>query len=264
MFSVGKELFNWENNRNLAGNILRVKSGGETNFLGGSSCYLGGEAFQRGRYWGVLYRECRSSSSSVIAFDGSAIQCKRRGRPEITVGEEIITVDAIVVESIAKGVDIVLGLDAITQLGGITIHNGMITFGHVQIISTACADPISELADANNACNIKYNDFLAKFNGEFWTVESFWKNQMLPMLTNTIGLYKRGLEGRKKEQFEKAVDQWIEEGILIPWNGVVENGIPPLMAAEQPKNGKVPPVLDYRELNKSVSIILVTMFLIYA
>ena len=31
---------------------MKVKSGGETNFLGGSSCYLGGEAFQRGRYGG--------------------------------------------------------------------------------------------------------------------------------------------------------------------------------------------------------------------
>ena len=53
MFSAGKELFSGENNRNLAGNILKVKSGGETNFLSGSSCYLGGEAFQRGRYWRV-------------------------------------------------------------------------------------------------------------------------------------------------------------------------------------------------------------------
>ena len=134
----------------------------------------------------TVVADCRSSSSSVIAFDGNAIQCKRRGGLEITVGEEIITVDAIIVESIVKGVDIVLGLDAITQLGGVTIHNGMIKFGHVQFTATACADPISELADANDACSINDTDFLAKFNGEFWTVECFWKNQMPPKLTNWI------------------------------------------------------------------------------
>ena len=108
----------------------------------------------------TVVAECRNSSSSVIAFDGSVIQCKRRGGLEITVGEVIITVDAIVVERIVKGVDIVLDLDAITQLGGVTIHNGMIKFGHVQITATACADPISELADANDACIIKDTDFL--------------------------------------------------------------------------------------------------------
>ena len=54
IFSAGKELFRGENNRNLAGNIFKVESGRETNFLGWSSCYLGGEAFQRGRYWGYI------------------------------------------------------------------------------------------------------------------------------------------------------------------------------------------------------------------
>ena len=70
----------------------------------------------------TVVAERRSSSSSVIAFDGSVIQYKRRGGLEITVGEEITTVDAIVVERIVKGVDIVLGLAAVTQLGGVTIH----------------------------------------------------------------------------------------------------------------------------------------------
>ena len=171
---------------------------------------------------------------------------------EITVGEVIITVDAILVERIVKGVDIVLGLDAITQLGGVIIHNGMSKFGHVQITAAACAEPTAELADTDDACIIKDTDFLAKFDGEFWTVEWFWKNQKPPKLTNTIGLYKKGLEGRKKEQFEKAVDQWIEESILIPWNGVIENGIVPLMAVEQPTKGKVHPVPDYGELNEGV------------
>ena len=200
----------------------------------------------------TVVAERRSGSSYVIAFDGSVVQCKESGGLEITVGEVTITVDAIVVERIVKGVDVVLGLDAITQLGGVTIYNGMIKFGHVHVTATACVETISELADNNEACIIRDTDFLAKFDGEFWTVEWFWKNKKPPKLTNTIGLYNRGLEGRKKEQFEKAVDQWIEEGILMPWNGTVDNGILPLMAVEQPTKSKVRPVLDYRELNKEV------------
>ena len=102
----------------------------------------------------------------------------------------------------------------------------------------------------NDTCVIEDTDFYAKFNGEYWTVEWFWKNKKLPVLKNRIGLYIKGLEGNKKEKFEKAVDQWIKEGFLTPWNGSVENGSLPLMAVEQPTKSKVRPVLEYRELNK--------------
>ena len=39
--------------QNKAGKTFQLKLGGEQNFLGGWSFHLGGEAFQRGRYWGV-------------------------------------------------------------------------------------------------------------------------------------------------------------------------------------------------------------------
>ena len=53
ILSAGKELFSGENNQNfVVENIFKVKSDGETYFLGGSSCYL--DAFQLGHYWGCL------------------------------------------------------------------------------------------------------------------------------------------------------------------------------------------------------------------
>ena len=48
-----------------------------------------------------------------------------------------------------------------------------------------------------------------------------------------------------REEFEKEVDRWIEEDILIPWKDKVE-GFIPLMAVEQPTKNKVRPVLDFR------------------
>ena len=57
---------------------------------------------------------------------------------------------------------------------------------------------------------------------------------------------------QKKEEFDKEVERWISEGILVPWEKPVEEGIIPLMAVEQPTKKKVRPVLDYRVLNRYV------------
>ena len=54
-----------------------------------------------------------------------------------------------------------------------------------------------------------------------------------------------------REEFEKEVDRWIEEDILIPWKDKVK-GFIPSMAVEQPTKNKVRPVLDFRELNQFV------------
>ena len=54
------------------------------------------------------------------------------------------------------------------------------------------------------------------------------------------------------EEFERQVDRWVDEGILMPWGEKVESGILPLMAVEQQTKGKVRPVLDFRELNEFV------------
>ena len=164
----------------------------------------------------------------------------------------MIAVDAIVVYKTVGGVDVVMGIDAINQLGGVTLDNGIIKFGYVQSAVSACVESVSKLPIDNDACVIEDTDFYAKFNGEYWTVEWFWKKKKPPVLKNMLGLYNKGLEGNRKEKFETAVDQWVKERCLISWNGSVENGILPLMAVEQPTKSKVRPVLDYREFNTSV------------
>ena len=156
----------------------------------------------------------------------------------------MIVVDAIVVDKTVEGVDVVMGIDAINQLGGVTLGNGIITFGYVQSAVSACVESVSKLRIDNDACVIEDMDFYAKLNGSYWTVEWFWKKKKPPVLKNMLGLYNKGLEGNKREKFETAVDQWVKEGFLIPWNGSVQNGILPLMAVEQPTKNKVRPVLD--------------------
>ena len=41
---------------------------------------------------------------------------------------------------------------------------------------------------------------------------------------------KSFLKGVVKEDFEREVDKWIDEGVLVPWEKEVELGILPLMA----------------------------------
>ena len=69
------------------------------------------------------------------------------------------------------------------------------------------------------------------------------------MLTNRIGCYESTLRREIRAEFEKEIERWFDEGILIPWSGKVE-GLLPLMAVVQPTKKKVRPVLDFRELNK--------------
>ena len=52
MILTGKQQFRLESNRNKAGRVFKLNLGGVTHLPGGSSFYLGGTAFQRGRYWG--------------------------------------------------------------------------------------------------------------------------------------------------------------------------------------------------------------------
>ena len=181
----------------------------------------------------------------VTAFDGSDVLTSGSCCVGIEVEGRSLTVVGVAVEQLIKGIDVVLGMDVIGQLGGLIIRSG-----NVQFVDKKCAAAV-DVQDKDNICEIKDKDFVAKFDGTDWTVEFMLKNEMLPSLTNKIPCYDRGLDEETKIEFEKEVCRWIDEGILIPWKGEV-GGLLPLMAVVQPTKNKVRPVLDYRELNKYV------------
>ncbi len=64
--------------------------------------------------------------------------------------------------------------------------------------------------------------------------------------------YESPLERVIKEDFEREVDKWIDEGMLVPWEKEVEVGILRLMAVLQPTKGKAKPVFEFREVNSYV------------
>ena len=64
-FLTGKENFQREATETKRGEWFKFKLGGETYIPGGSSFYLGGAVFQRGRYWGVLLRNFSDKNATI-------------------------------------------------------------------------------------------------------------------------------------------------------------------------------------------------------
>ena len=187
----------------------------------------------------------------MVAFDGRQVRCCGMSRIKLNVAKKLVEVSAVVVDEVVEGIDVVMGIDVIDQLGGVTVYRGTVSFGEAMCLAAIPAVG-TESDNPRPICEINDKDFHATFDGTHWTVEWHWKGGSPPHLRNKVSCYDKQLVGEKREKFEKEVDRWIEEGILVPWGEEVEGGILPLMAVEQYTKAKVRPVLDYRELNEYV------------
>ena len=178
----------------------------------------------------------------MAAFDGREVVCKGSATVNMSVGSEKFQQEVTVVEKIVGEIDMVLGMDTISRLGGVKVEKSQVQFGTV--CAVACVDQRSP--------DIEDKDFEAFFDGESWEVRYFWNQNGAPSLKNTVAAYDKVLTAEKQKEYDAEIDRWIEEGILVPWNGEV-SGIIPLMAVEQATKNKIRPVLDFRELNENVS-----------
>ena len=177
---------------------------------------------------------------TVKAVDGRDLKCKGARQVEIKVCGVRVKVEAILMNRIIDGIDVIIGMDVINVMGGVTIKKAEVKFGDVH-----CAIAAHRL----NVCKIADED-LANFNGEKWTVKWKWKGEP-PVLQNRVKFYKNSLESEKNSEFEEEVERWIADGILLPCKGKGK-GVLPLMAVFQATKKKVRPVLDFRELNHFV------------
>ena len=205
----------------------------------------------------TLVRGClvteHTGESYMNAFDGRAVECHGFSNVQLVVDGMAISVTAVVVEALVAGVDVVLGMDVIEQLGGVTVRKCKAQFGGGTCMVANKVSTAEESTLPGKLIRIDDKDFCAKFDGREWTVEYFWKDNTVPTLRNRIACYNKRLDGKKREDFDREVERWIAEGILVPWGEEVSSGILPLMAVEQPTKHKIRPVFDFRELNGSVS-----------
>ena len=72
-----------------------------------------------------------SGRRSMAAFDGRTVQCKGEKAVEIGIGNRTLPIVATVVDQIVGNIDVVLGMDVIKMMGGVTIKDNTIEFGQI-------------------------------------------------------------------------------------------------------------------------------------
>ena len=117
---------------------------------------------------------------TVKAVDGRG-KCKGARRGEIKVRGVRLKVEAILMNRIIDGMDV------INEMRGVTIKEAEVKFGDVHCVVSA---------HRLNVCKIEDKDFEANFDGEKWTVKWKWKGEP-PVLHNRVKFYKNSLESEK-------------------------------------------------------------------
>ena len=181
--------------------------------------------------------------TSVMAFDGREVKCLGYSRLDMVVGGEKVVQNARVAEQLVGGLDVVIGMDVIDKLGGVTVVEETVKFGKTEVCAVTALQ--------RGAPDVLDKDFEAYFDGHVWTVRYFWNELGEPRLKNVVGEYSNKLDEEKTKCYEAEIERWIKEEILIPWNSKGD-GLLPLMAIEQQTKNKIRPVLDFRELNNHV------------
>ena len=69
--------------------------------------------------------------STVKAVDGRDIKCKGAWQVEIKVCGIRVKVEAILMNHIIDGIDVIIGMDVINEMGGVTIKKAEVKFGDV-------------------------------------------------------------------------------------------------------------------------------------
>ena len=67
--------------------------------------------------------------TSVLAFDGREVKCYGYDDIRLVIGEKTVRVRVRVTEALVGGVDVIVGMDVIEELGGVTLADGKVMFG---------------------------------------------------------------------------------------------------------------------------------------
>ena len=211
----------------------------------------------------IVYAPCCRSwercSVRVKTVSGQEMRCVGTGTIVLAVaGVGEVAVAAIVVDVRPLGFDVIMGMNGISALGGVTIAEGAVRFGlrHQVACAGATSDGRAENGGTVSELRVDEKDFCAVFDPAhcYWTVEWKWADGIEPgVLTNGVSEYAVARDVR--DGFESELEQWIRDGWLVPYDEAElgrPRGLIPLMAVVQASKSKVRPVLDYRELNEHI------------
>ena len=178
----------------------------------------------------AMCRFWKQKSAGVLTADGRTLNCRGYGKIKVEVSQvPAVDIEALVVDKQLLGFDLLLGIDAIKELGGVYLtESGKACFGGLN----RCA-----------AISIDEPDFSVTYNrrNKKWTVSWKWANDHSPSeLSYSVQEYSVPCHAR--DAYENEILQWQQNGWLLPYS---EELGPPLMAVVQEQKQKVRLVLDY-------------------
>ena len=211
----------------------------------------------------------------MVTASGHHLKCA--GTADINVrvpGLEAVTISALVVEEEPLGFRVVLGMDGVQALGGVTVTSP--TEAHFLGEKLACAglserqDPSTgqgsstcdERQDANTGpdvtsqLSVEKEDFYVRFDEaqRCWIVNWKWSADGAPdALKNSVSQYR--ISSEAEADYRQEISLWIENEWLQVYNERElgpPKGLIPLMAIIQQNKQKVRPVMDFREVNSHV------------
>ena len=196
-------------------------------------------------------------STSLKMLDGRTAKVLGEGSTNIALATgSRVSVNCLVVDQLVLGYPVVLGMDFISRVGGVVIDQEGVSVRMqdgglgVQVGAAAAGGVMTEKAEC---LVVEDKDFTATFSGGAWVVSWKWKGEV-PRLTNQCGQYT--VKNSEREAYEAEIAAWIEEGWLVPYDrekhGEVDGVVPLMSVCQANKQGKVRPVMDYREVNDYV------------
>ncbi|KRY93010.1 hypothetical protein T4D_12099 [Trichinella pseudospiralis] len=187
-------------------------------------------------------RSWRKQNVAITTMCGRAMGCEGTGVVQLKPrGKGPVEVEVIVVRSKPLGYDLILGMNGIAALGGVTVTGG-------RCVRLGLDGP-GVCAAAEDGISIREKDFTATYcsSTRAWK----WSDAGEPgVLRNAVEEYPPANVARGA--YEDELRKWIKDGWLVPYDES-EHGPPkgllPLMAVIQRNKKKVRPVMDFRELN---------------
>ena len=107
-------------------------------------------------------------------LNGVRAACRKANGVMLKVRECDVRLDCFVTSELVGNVDVILGMDCIEQLGGVTLGSGRAVFGSEKRVHSACGVPdvcgVDKELASNGVLTVSDQDFEAVYKGEKWVV----------------------------------------------------------------------------------------------
>ena len=196
----------------------------------------------------------QSNEQRIVLANGDDI-CVGISDVELTIDNRTMKVECSVMKYLPYDLGILIGMDVISELGGVKINKGVIEFG-------VCVGEGIKKAGDNLSCvtGVVPSVSLNKHNYEIefkdnWTVKWKWKDEAPSYLPIRHSTFKD--DKSKDIATMKILEEWMKKGYLIDYDEKEMGksiGSIPIFGILQVNKSKIRPIFDFRKLNNYVDV----------